>query len=107
MAKKKQMNEADADADQRIDQPLAQLDQMIHQRRLGGLDLVVPLRIGGVAPAGPLTISCTAQAPLFSGCVRPGRSGVASSRRRRSRGQPRSPLLGGGTRGPCSHVLAW
>ena len=35
--------EADADADQRIDHALAQLDQMIHQRRFGGLDLVVAL----------------------------------------------------------------
>ena len=27
--------------DQRLDQPRAQLDQVIHQRRLGGLDIFV------------------------------------------------------------------
>src|SRR5207342_175150 len=29
------------EGDQRLDQPLAQLDQVLHQRRLGGLDLLL------------------------------------------------------------------
>ena len=33
--------EHDAERDQRLDQPRAQLDQVLHQRRLGRLDLLV------------------------------------------------------------------
>ena len=55
-------DEGDAEADQRLDQPRAQLDQMIHQRGLGGLDVLVAhdalasLRMSGAAGAA----SCAA-----------------------------------------------
>ena len=65
------MHEADADADQRIDQPLAQLDQVLDQRRLGGLDLVMAVGLPGAGPARRQCRACPAsgfspQAPLFS-----------------------------------------
>src|SRR5262249_18598440 len=40
-------DEPDADAHQRVDHALAQLDQVVHQRRFGRLDLVVTLAIDG------------------------------------------------------------
>ena len=69
------MTKADADADQRIDQALPQLDQMLDQRRLRRLDLVVAFaqrflgqrarrrrRFGLVEHAAP----APRQAPLLS-----------------------------------------
>ncbi len=46
-------HEGDAERDDRLDQPRPQLDQVLHQRRLGGLDLLVFVLAGhaGLPPA--------------------------------------------------------
>ena len=83
----KQMHEADADAGQRIDQPLAQLDQMLDQRRLGGLDLVMAVGLTGAAwRGGNVGLVLHPASALKRHSSRPG--GAALRRRLASRVSP-------------------
>src|SRR5439155_766201 len=64
-------DERDRKRDQRLDQPRAQLDQMLDQRRLGGLDVFVAhaVRLRSAGGGGAKSFSVTAGAGSGSGSM--------------------------------------
>src|SRR5262249_57862167 len=69
--------EGDGEGDQRLDQPRAQLDQVLHQRRLGRLDLLLLVVAAHAAlpPASPLSATVSTEA----GSAELGAAGGASA----------------------------
>ena len=75
--------------EQTIDQPLAQLDQVVHQRRLRGLDIVLAgalaeplLHTGPIScnATGLLSSSGLSRGPALIGLPRPGMAGWSGPR---------------------------
>src|SRR5262249_23150943 len=64
LGEEKAADEGDAEGQERLDQARAQLDQVLHQRRLGRLDLLLLVLAAHAAlpPASPLLGSATASA---------------------------------------------